>query len=304
MIKKVIIITGPTAIGKSSLAMRLAKKINGSIINADSMQVYSELNILTAKPTNLDTKLIPHYLYGYVNGKSRYNVFKWCNDIMPIIETNYKKNVASIIVGGTGMYIEKLLNGLADIPEVPETIKKKSQVKLNQLGLDKFCSVIKEIDLESLSKINKNDLSRLRRIWEVFEFTNKPLSEWIKNNNKIFLNNSDCKLILFKPNREKIYDQINKRFISMIENGAIDEVENLIRAKYDKSLPIMRAHGVPEITDYILKNTNIEQCISKGQQVTRNYAKRQLTWWRSSRMPIHQAFDEFPDDINLNLLKI
>ena len=300
MIKPLIFIVGPTAIGKSTLAIKLAEKLNGEIINADSMQVYLNLNILTARPSKKDQKLIPHHLYGYIDGSIRYNVASWCNDINNIIKKNNKKGVYSIIVGGTGMYVDKLLHGLVQIPSIPESIKKESEKLLLKIGINNFIDKVKNIDEKSLNKISKNDTSRLRRIWEVYEYTHKTLTFWLNNKNLNFLSNQEYQLYLFTPDRKKIYNRVNQRFINMVDSGAIEEVKKLNILDFDKSLPIMRAHGVPEISRYLSGKTTLEECIHRGQQVTRNYDKRQLTWWRASTLDIHDCFNQFPSEIDIN----
>ena len=302
MIKPLIFIVGPTAIGKSALAIKLAEKMNGEIINADSMQVYLNLNILTARPSKKDQKLIPHHLYGYIDGSIRYNVATWCNDINNIIKKNNKKKIYSIIVGGTGMYVDKLLNGLVQIPSIPESIKEESEKLLLEIGINNFIDKVKNIDEKSLNKISKNDISRLRRIWEVHKYTHKTLTFWLNNKNLNFLSNQEYQLYLFTPDRKEIYNRDNQRFINMVDRGAIDEVKKLLTLNFDKSLPIMRAHGVPEISNYLSGKTTLEECIHKGQQATRNYVKRQLTWWRSSSLENLKCFDQFPSEIDANLL--
>ena len=297
-------IAGPTCIGKSSLAIRLAKKINGVIINSDSMQVYSNLNILTARPSKKDLLEIKHELYGYVDAAVRYNVSNWCNDVLKIIKNNEENNLPSIIVGGSGMYIDSLLNGLIPIPPIPEKYKNDSLSLLNEVGTKKFTEIINKFDSESLSKISLQDSSRMRRIWEVYQSTGKKYSYWINKKNKIFLKNFSNKIFLFIPPRDDIYKKINLRFNTMINEGAIEEVKKLISLNLDVSLPIMKAHGVPEITNYLCGKIDLEECIKKSQQVTRNYAKRQLTWWRSSRLSINKAFDQFPNEIDEKLIKI
>ena len=297
-------IAGPTCIGKSSLAIRLAKKINGVIINADSMQVYSNLNILTARPSKKDLLEIKHELYGYVDAAVRYNVSNWCNDVLKIIKNNEENNLPSIIVGGSGMYIDSLLNGLIPIPPIPEKYKNDSLSLLNEVGTKKFTEIINKFDSESLSKISLQDSSRMRRIWEVYQSTGKKYSYWINKKNKIFLKNFSNKIFLFIPPRDDIYKKINLRFNTMINEGAIEEVKKLISLNLDVSLPIMKAHGVPEITNYLCGKMDLEECIKKSQQVTRNYAKRQLTWWRSSRLSINKVFDQFPNEIDEKLIKI
>ena len=297
-------ICAPTATGKSSLAIRLAKKIGGVIINADSMQVYSNLEILTARPSKYDHNQVEHLLYGHIDGSKRYNVAKWCNDISVIIKNYQKNNIPLIIVGGTGMYIDLLINGLVDIPAINESYKKKSGNLLKKIGLENFIKQIKIFDFESLQNITLNDTSRIRRIWEVYNATGNTYSYWKKKENKKFINDFNYKIFLFTPDRKRIYEKVNNRFIKMIGSGAIKEVQELLKLNLDKSLPVMRAHGVPEITNFLNKNYTLDECIAKGQQVTRNYVKRQLTWWRSSTLPIHQVFYDFPNDIDENLIKI
>ncbi len=303
MNKPLIFIVGPTAIGKSSFALKIAKKIGGEIINADSMQVYKDLKILTARPSLEDAENIIHHLYGYIESSYRYNVSRWCNDIIKIIKNNNKKNIYSIIVGGTGLYIDKLINGLVKTPTISKEIKIKSERVLLDIGIERFYNLISEFDKESLTKISQKDTSRLRRIWEVYKETNKPLSSWLKDDNEMFLDNQKYYLNLFIPDRKKIYKKVDERFEQMIKLGAIEEVKNLNKKNLDKSLPITRAHGVPEISKYLLGSINLDECINMGQQVTRNYVKRQLTWWRSSNLEINKVFNEFPANIDANLIK-
>ena len=303
MNQNLLFICGPTGVGKSSLALRLAKKINGVIINSDSMQIYSNLEILTARPSKKDCEIAKHELYGYVSGSERYNVAKWCNDILRIITLNKKNNIPSIIVGGTGMYINSLLNGLIDLPPILEKYKDESQYLLESIGSDNFVKLIIDIDSEALTNISHNDSLRLRRIWEIYKSTGITFTEWKKKQNKKFLINTNYNLYLFIPPREQIYQNVNLRFVKMIEGGAIEEVKKLKSLNLDKSLPIMRAHGVPEILNYLDNNKPLDVCIDRGQQVTRNYVKRQLTWWRSSSLCFHQVFNQFPKEIDENLLK-
>ena len=303
MIKTVFVIAGPTASGKSKFSINLAKKLDGIIINSDSMQVYKNLKILTARPTIEEMNNIDHSLYGYVDGVKRYNVEKWCKDASKIIQKSFEKNITPILVGGTGMYINTLINGIIDIPLVSEEIKIESEKILNQFGKDFLINQIKNIDPVSLNEINLNDTVRLRRIWEVFESSGTRYSEWKLNVNKKFIKNVNFKIILFLPNRKKNYDIVNSRFIKMINGGAIEEVKNLLNNNLNESLPVMRAHGVPEIKKYLENKIDFDECISMGQQMTRNYVKRQHTWWNSSKLQIFHKFDKFPDEIDINSIK-
>ena len=182
-------IVGPTAIGKSSLAIKVAKKFNGQIINVDSIQVYENLNILTSRPNEKEIIEVKHHLYGHIKGSERYNVARWCEEASVIIKNCSKKNIPTVVIGGTGLYVDKLINGLVDIPSIPENYKKQSEELLLNKGIKKFYNIVSEFDSEALKKINPNDLNRLKRIWEVFMYTRIPMSNWIKNKTKKFLDN-------------------------------------------------------------------------------------------------------------------
>ena len=208
-----------------------------------------------------------------------------------------------MVVGGTGLYVDKLINGLVDIPSIPEYYKIQSEELLLNKGIKKFYNTVSEFDSEALNKINPNDLNRLKRIWEVFMYTRIPMSHWIKNKTKKFLDNPNYLLYLFLPDREKNYERVNKRFVKMIDNGAVEEVKQLLKLNFNKSLPVMRAHGVPEISLYLDKKIVLKESIKKGQQVTRNYVKRQHTWWSSTNLRIHQQIKHFPDEIDTNSMK-
>lgn len=304
MINTVYVIAGPTATGKSDLSISLAKKISGAVINSDSMQVYENLEILTARPSLSEMKNIDHHLYGFVDGRERYNVERWCNDATEIIKKTSAKNLTPILVGGTGLYINTLINGLVDLPSIPESIKIESEKILQEFGKDFLINQIKNVDPESLNEINHNDTVRLRRIWEVFESTGKKFSEWKLNKNKKFITDYKFKILLFLPDREKNYQVVNSRFVKMMKSGAVEEVKKLLELNLNDSLPVMRAHGVPEIKKYLANESTLEECINKGQQVTRNYVKRQHTWWNSSNLEIFQKFDKFPSEIDINSIKI
>ena len=304
MIKTVYVIAGPTATGKSNLSISLANKVNGTVINCDSMQVYKNLEILTARPSSGEMKNIDHHLYGFVDGNERYNVERWCNDASAVIKKTSANNLTPILVGGTGLYINTLINGLIDLPSIPELIKIESEKILQEFGKDFLINQIKNIDPESLKEINYNDTVRLRRIWEVFELTGKKFSEWKLNENKKLITNYKFKILLFLPDRKKNYQVVNSRFVNMINSGAVEEVKKLLELNLHDSLPVMRAHGVPEIKNYLANECSLEECIAKGQQVTRNYVKRQHTWWNSSNLDIFQKFDKFPSEIDLNSIKI
>ena len=301
---QIIFVLGPTASGKSKFALSLAKKLNGEIINADSMQIYSELNVLSARPTINDQKKINHHLYGFVKGDVRFNVQKWCEEASKKINYLVYKNITPIIVGGTGLYIDALINGIVSIPSIPEKIKKESDKIISKIGNKNFFNLVNELDSEAMNNISPNDVQRIKRIWEVNFFTKKKFSDWKKNKNKKIINLTNYKILLFLPERNENYKRVDHRTHLMIQNGAIEEVKNLLKLNYNNSLPIMKAHGVPEIQSYLNNEISIEECISKIQQVTRNYVKRQHTWWRSSNLNIFKKFDQFPDEIDLKSINL
>ena len=301
---QIYFVLGPTASGKSKFALSLAKKLNGEIINADSMQIYKELSILTARPTIHDQKKINHHLYGFVKGDNRFNVQKWCVEASKKINYLVDKNITPILVGGTGLYIESLINGIVSIPFIPEKVKKESEKMLLKIGKENFFNLVKEHDVDAMKNISPNDIQRIRRIWEVNFFTKKKFSDWKQNKNKKLINLGDYKILLFLPERKENYKRVDRRTHLMIKDGAIDEVENLLKLNYNNSLPIMKAHGVPEIQSYLNNELSIEECISKIQQVTRNYVKRQHTWWRSSNLNIFKKFYQFPDEIDLKSINL
>ncbi len=304
MNKTIYFITGPTGIGKSDFAINLSKKLNGELINADSMQIYKELEIISARPRGSDIKKVQHHLYGYVSGKERFNVDKWCKDAANKVHYLLKKKSSPIFVGGTGLYIDTLINGITSIPNIPEYIKVESNNLYNKIGSEKFLKLVRELDYDSTKNILQNDTQRLKRIWEVFRYTNKKFSYWKKNSNKKFLNIENYKIILFLPDREKNYQRVNQRVLKMIDNGAINEIKELLKLNYKKDLPIMRAHGVPEISSYLEKEITLEECIARIQLVTRHYVKRQNTWWRSSKLQIFKKINEFPDEFEPKLTKL
>ena len=274
--KYILFISGPTSSGKSFLSLKIAQKINGEIINADSMQVYQDLNIITDRPSKYDQRIIQHHLYGHISGGIRYNVNNWCKECSKKISRIEKKNKIPIVVGGTGLYFSSIINGISKIPEIPEDIKNDSLKELNKYGWNKLYRTVKKFDNQATLSLNKNDNQRLRRIWEVMQYTGIPLSKWRSNSNVKYINDYKFKLILILPEKQKLYKKCNNRFLKMIDDGGINEVKKLMERGFDSSLPIMKAHGVPEIIEYLLGNISLKKATERAQKVTRNYIKRQF----------------------------
>ena len=276
---KIILISGPTASGKSKFAISLAKNINGEIINADSMQVFKELKILTARPNLKDTNKIKHHLYGYKSVKENYSVGDWLKDSKIKIFNIKKKNKVPILVGGTGLYFKALIDGIVKIPNVPISIRNKIRQKHIKIGQNKFYSELIKIDPISKNMINKNDSQRTIRAFEVKKFTKKSLFDWYKSTSPDFKKNEFVKLYIDYP-RMELLKQISKRTDAMIKEGAILEADRFNKLKISKDLSSNKVIGLIEIKDYLNKKISLNDLKEKISIKTRQYAKRQSTWSR------------------------
>ena len=273
-----IVIAGPTASGKSEFAIALCKEINGTVINFDSMQVYKELSILTARPDSISESIVPHKLYGYMSGKNRCSAVLWKNKALEEIKLSLKLGRVPILVGGSGLYIKTLIDGLSDIPITLNKYRSEAETILSKEGLDKFYQRVKIIDPNIINSININDKQRLIRAYTVWLQTGKSLSAWIKDDNsKIKILNKFLKIKL-SPTRDSLRENINKRFYKMLQQNVIEEVKKLV--DFDKSLPIMKAHGVRELLSFIRKEISLDEAAKITINHTNQYAKRQDTWFR------------------------
>lgn len=273
---KRIIISGPTATGKTNFAVKLAKELNGEIINADSMQVYAENPIISAQPSIEEKQNIPHHLFGYVKGYETYTIARWIDDASSKI--NAISNIP-ILVGGTGFYIKHLVFGLSNIPEIPLQIKANLRTKLEELGPKEFYESFKAADPDSAAIINANNIQKILRAYEVIEATGRSIRYWHSNISRNF-SPASFKLFVLIPDREIIYNNCNHRFIEMLNMNVIDEVKYLLKQGYNPYSGVMKSHGVPELTKYLNGEWTLDQAIIKSQQVVRNYAKRQITWFK------------------------
>ena len=276
---KIILISGPTASGKSKFAISLAKNINGEIINADSMQVFKELKILTARPNIKDANKIKHHLYGYKSVKENYSVGDWLKDSKIKIFNIKKKNKVPILVGGTGLYFKALIDGIVKIPNVPISIRNKIRQKHIKIGQNKFYSELVKIDPISKNMINKNDSQRTIRAFEVKKFTKKSLFDWYKSTSPDFKKNDFVKLYIDYP-RTELLKQISKRTDAMIKEGAILEADRFNKLKISKDLSSSKVIGLTEIKDYLNKKISLNDLKEQISIKTRQYAKRQSTWSR------------------------
>jgi tRNA dimethylallyltransferase len=277
---KIILISGPTASGKSNFAIKIAKKINGEIINADSMQVYKQLRILTATPNKKDQKNIKHHLFGTIDLNKKFSTGQWLKTAIKKIKEIKKRKKIPILVGGSGLYFQSLINGLVKIPEIP--LKFRNEIRLIQKkeGQKKFYEKLLKNDPESKDKFNPNDTQRTIRAFEIKSFTKIYMYEWLKKTKSEFKEEEFFKLYIdFK--REDLIKRISLRSIKMIENGAIEEVKKFIKLKVKKDLSVNRVIGIDELTQYLDKKINLDQAQELISIKTRQYAKRQATWARS-----------------------
>jgi len=273
-----IVIAGPTASGKSEFAIALCKEITGTVINFDSMQVYKELSILTARPDSISQSIVPHKLYGYMSGKNRCSAVLWKNKALEEIKLSLKLGRVPILVGGSGLYIKTLIDGLSDIPITLNKYRIEAETILSKEGLEKFYQRVKIIDPNIINSININDKQRLIRAYTVWLQTGKSLSAWIKDDNsKNKIVNKFLKIKL-SPTRDSLRENINKRFYKMLQKNVIEEVKKL--DDFDRSLPIMKAHGVRELLSVIRKEISLDEAAKITINHTNQYAKRQDTWFR------------------------
>ncbi|MCI8545731.1 MAG: tRNA (adenosine(37)-N6)-dimethylallyltransferase MiaA [Clostridia bacterium] len=280
---KVIVIGGPTASGKTSLSIELAKKINGEIISSDSMQIYKDMTIGTAKPTVEEMDGIPHHLLDFVSPDERYSVADFKRDAESAIEEILSKKKNPIVVGGTGLYIDSLVYGIEypDIELDDEYRKKLMQEADTEEGLINLYNKAKKIDPEAIRKISPNDKKRITRILEVYNATGKTKTE-LEKISRINGVKYDYKVFAINMDREKLYDRINLRVDIMLEQGLIDEVENLVK-KYSNFPTAMQGLGYKEVVEFLNKEISKEEMIDKIKQESRRYAKRQLTWFRKNK---------------------
>ena len=297
---KIILISGPTASGKSNFAIKLAKKINGEIINADSMQVYKELKILSARPFPKNYQKIKHHLYGFNSVKINFSTGDWLKYAIKKIKEVKARKKTPIFVGGTGLYFKALTDGLTSIPNIPIRFRNKIRSLHKSLGQKKFYQKLLKLDPNSKKKINPTDSQRSIRAYEVKQFTKKSLHDWFQNTKSYFVKDDFFKIYIDYP-REELIQRINKRAEQMIGIGAINEVKRFLKLKIRKDKSVNKAIGIHEIKEYLEKTKDISYVIEKISIKTRQYAKRQSTWARGN---MRSWLKLPPQDLNKFLKKI
>jgi len=299
--QKIILIAGPTGSGKSELALRLAKKINGEIINADSMQVYKEIKILSARPESYFN--ISHYLYGNISVKSNFSAGEWLKKVKLNLKKILNKKKQPIFVGGTGLYFKLLTEGISNIPKIPDAIRTKARNLNAKLGNDKFYSLLIKLDPLVQNKIKENDTHRLIRAYEVMIYTKKSLIVWQKKNKNYFSNYRFVKIYI-NPKNNFLQKLLRLRLKKMFEIGAVDEVKKFLKLKINSSLPANKILGIEEIKKYLDKKILLEQAFEETFIRTRRYVKRQRTWFRGHMKDWKSIFNPNFDILTKKILNL
>ena len=304
---KIVLISGPTASGKSNFAVKIAKKIQGEIINADSMQVYKILKILTARPNKIEQKDIKHHLYGVVDLNKKFSTGQWLELAIKKIKNIKKKKKIPILVGGTGLYFQSLINGLVKIPEIPLKFRNKVRLMSKREGQKKFYKKLLKLDPKVKDKFDPNDTQRSIRAYEIKSYTDISMYDWLARTESEFKNSDFLKLYI-ETKREKLIERINLRTLNMINGGAINEVKKFLKLKIRKDQSVNKVIGIAELTQYLNHEVTLDEAKELISIKTRQYAKRQATWART-RMTSWKKIkptriDDFIKKLNKSLLKL
>ena len=289
---KVVIIAGPTASGKSALAIDVARALNSAVLNCDSMQIYKNIPVISAAPSAEERKQVEHRLYEIFDCSKRGNVVEWLNLCVSEIKKLWAENKVPVVVGGTGMYIDALINGVTPIPEVSAEIREKVKIWLSKDGLLKLYEFLQKHDAEIAAKLNPNDKTRIVRAVEIMTATNQKVSEWYKVPMIKKLPEADFIVVKIVPDIDVIEERCKFRLDKMVyEWGALKEIEYLAMRQISETLPAMKALGVPELMRYVKGETSLEEALAEAKLHTRQYAKRQRTWLRN-KLPADIVLEE------------
>lgn len=291
MSAKAVLIAGPTASGKSRAALELAERLGGTIINADSMQIYRELRVLTARPIPSEEARVPHRLYGTVSTAGAYSVGRWLDDVATAMAEAHGPGRVPILVGGTGLYFKALTEGLAPVPDIPAEVRSYWREQADWLERDALHAALAARDPAMAARLGSADPQRIVRALEVIDATGVSLAEWQGGTAAPLLASGDAVRLVIAPERESLCAAIDARFDRMIEDGAIEEARSLLNLKLDPGLPAMRAHGVRELAAYLSGAIGLDEAVAKAKTEGRRYAKRQMTWARRFMVD----WDWFPD---------
>ncbi|MGO7727806.1 tRNA (adenosine(37)-N6)-dimethylallyltransferase MiaA [Rhizobium johnstonii] len=276
-----ILITGPTASGKSALAVELAKRHDGAVVNADSMQVYDTLRVLTARPSKEEMQGVPHHLYGHVPAGAAYSTGAWLRDVSALLPALRGAGRLPVFVGGTGLYFKALTGGLSDMPEIPETLREKLRTRLLQEGPDGLHAELAVADPAMAASLNRQDGQRIVRALEVMKATGRSIADFQGRSGPVIIDAAEARKIVVLPDRAVLHQRINGRFEKMLQQGAEDEVRALLALDMPAEAPVMKAIGVSQIVAMLRGEMTRGEVLEKGAAATRQYAKRQMTWFRN-----------------------
>jgi tRNA dimethylallyltransferase len=277
---KAVLIAGPTASGKSALALLLAEQTGGIIINTDSMQVYRDLCVITARPTPEEEARVPHCLYGHVDASVNYSAGSYVTDAASVLAEARREGRRPIFIGGTGLYFKALTRGLSAVPPVPDEIRDAVRARLERDGVEALHAELARRDPEAGARLKPRDRTRVARAIEVIEATGRPLADWHREGQPPLLAEGGYQALFLAPDRDTLYARIDARFDAMLTKGALEEVERLAARRLDPLLPAMKAHGVPALIRYLRGEITRDEAATIGKADTRHYAKRQFTWFR------------------------
>ncbi|MGR9275732.1 tRNA (adenosine(37)-N6)-dimethylallyltransferase MiaA [Rhizobium leguminosarum] len=276
-----ILITGPTASGKSALAVELAKRHDGVVVNADSMQVYDTLRVLTARPSEEEMQGVPHHLYGHVPAGAAYSTGGWLRDVSALLPTLRAAGRLPVFVGGTGLYFKALTGGLSDMPEIPEALREALRSRLLEEGPDGLYAELAVADPAMAASLNRQDGQRIVRALEVMKATGRSIADFQGQSGPVIIDAAQARKIVVLPDRVVLHQRINGRFEKMLQQGAEDEVRALLALDLPAEAPVMKAIGVSQITAMVRGEMTRDEVLEKGAAATRQYAKRQMTWFRN-----------------------
>ncbi len=276
-----ILIAGPTASGKSALALALAEKLGGIIVNADSMQVYRDLRVITARPSPEEARRVPYRLYGHVDAAENYSVGRWCRDVAEVLRELKAQKRTAILVGGTGLYFKALATGLAAVPPISSDIRATVRGRLQSEGVRPLYAELIERDPDTANRLMPNDRSRISRALEVMLATGRSLTDWQREGMPPLIDAARTAKVFITCERAELVRRIETRFAKMLDAGALEEVRRLAARRLDPSLPAMKAHGVPWLIRHLAGEISLDEAAARSVMDTRRYAKRQLTWFRN-----------------------
>lgn len=281
MLENAILIAGPTASGKSRLALDLARRSGGTVVNADSMQVYSVLRLLTARPSKAEMGAVPHLIYGHVHPREDYSTGRWLDEVEACVAAGAFDAAPPIFVGGTGLYFKALLEGLSPMPDIPTPIRQGWRARLDNEGAVRLHALLAERDAAAAAVLQPNDGQRILRALEVLEASGRSILDWQAARGRPLVDADSARLMVLEPDRASVVARIEKRFDAMVEEGALEEVRALLALGLPARMPVMKAIGVRELAAAMAGTMTLPEAVAKAKAATRQYAKRQSTWFRN-----------------------